>query len=415
MKKRVYLVASVVLFILSLSHFLHTVRPEQTTLEWTVKEGESIQQAINNASEGDTIIIESGVHREGRYPIIVNKTVTLKGRNAENVIIDGQGTSCQIFLIKAASAEILKLTIQNTGNDSGAAGIHLSHVRNVKIAECIIKSSFTGIQLENATSCTIIRNEIKNNYAHGIYLRSGSSLNLITSNTISNNPTGIFVADIDSRENKIYHNNFVNNTSQKGGVGIGGSWDNGYPSGGNYWSNYIGVDLKSGPQQDQIGSDGIYDYPNWLDNYPLTGKIYFFNAYEYNNISHYIMIASNSSISDFKFTLEYACVEFNVTGFHDGFCRVTIPKQLLWVEKEENWTVIINNETARNVKIMCDNDHTYVYINYTKGDKVIKIKGDHAIPEYFSTVIILKVGIFLSLLSAILKKKANGMKFLNQS
>jgi uncharacterized protein (DUF2141 family) len=51
-------------------------------------------------------------------------------------------------------------------------------------------------------------------------------------------------------------------------------WDDGYPSGGNYWSDYGGTDDKSGPNQDQPGSDGIGDTPyiideNSEDNYPL--------------------------------------------------------------------------------------------------------------------------------------------------
>ena len=52
-------------------------------------------------------------------------------------------------------------------------------------------------------------------------------------------------------------------------------WDNGYPSGGNYWSNYVCIDIKSGPHQDILGSDGIGDTPyiiseNSIDRYPLV-------------------------------------------------------------------------------------------------------------------------------------------------
>jgi hypothetical protein len=51
-------------------------------------------------------------------------------------------------------------------------------------------------------------------------------------------------------------------------------WDDGYPSGGNYWSDYKGIDVKSGPNQDQPRSDGIGDTPyvidaNNQDRYPL--------------------------------------------------------------------------------------------------------------------------------------------------
>jgi len=51
-------------------------------------------------------------------------------------------------------------------------------------------------------------------------------------------------------------------------------WDNGYPSGGNYWSDYNGTDLRKGPGQNVTGSDGIGDTPyiintNNQDYYPL--------------------------------------------------------------------------------------------------------------------------------------------------
>lgn len=52
------------------------------------------------------------------------------------------------------------------------------------------------------------------------------------------------------------------------------TWDGGYPSGGNYWSDYRESDVYSGPYQNVTGSDGIGDIPYYLgsgnrDNYPL--------------------------------------------------------------------------------------------------------------------------------------------------
>jgi parallel beta-helix repeat protein len=52
-------------------------------------------------------------------------------------------------------------------------------------------------------------------------------------------------------------------------------WDNGYPSGGNYWSDYPGTDSLSGPFQNETGSDGIEDSPYTInaenqDRYPLA-------------------------------------------------------------------------------------------------------------------------------------------------
>jgi len=52
------------------------------------------------------------------------------------------------------------------------------------------------------------------------------------------------------------------------------SFNASYPVGGNYWSNYTGVDHNSGPDQNTPGSDGIGDTPYILnatlkDHYPL--------------------------------------------------------------------------------------------------------------------------------------------------
>lgn len=80
---------------------------------------------------------------------------------------------------------------------------------------------------------------------------------------------------LGSSDNRFWHNN-INNPIQVRDV-FGGSmnlWDDDYPSGGNYWNDYSGVDQKSGLSQNITGSDGIGDTPyvldaNNQDNYPL--------------------------------------------------------------------------------------------------------------------------------------------------
>jgi hypothetical protein len=64
----------------------------------------------------------------------------------------------------------------------------------------------------------------------------------------------------------------MNNTNQVSTNSVN-TWDNGYPSGGNYWSDYNGTDLYSGPGQNITGSDSIGDTPyvinaNNRDRYP---------------------------------------------------------------------------------------------------------------------------------------------------
>ena len=81
----------------------------------------------------------------------------------------------------------------------------------------------------------------------------------------------------ESNDNIIYHNSFVNNGVQfnyDAEFPCVNVWDNGYPSGGNYWSDYAGKDLFGGPYQNVTGSDGIGDTSHILDanntdRYPL--------------------------------------------------------------------------------------------------------------------------------------------------
>jgi parallel beta-helix repeat protein len=96
----------------------------------------------------------------------------------------------------------------------------------------------------------------------------------IRNNNIIDSKYGIAVWD--SNFTKIYHNNIINNIHQfsiNNAQDI--SWDNGYPSGGNYWSDYLGTDDFWGLNQTLKGSDLIGDFAYVIDGsnkdrYPLT-------------------------------------------------------------------------------------------------------------------------------------------------
>jgi parallel beta-helix repeat protein len=94
----------------------------------------------------------------------------------------------------------------------------------------------------------------------------------ISWNNITNNDDGVWLDY--SFNNEIYHNSFINNTSQVSSDRSVNVWDDGYPSGGNYWSDYTCLDLYKGPYQNETSSDGIGDASyvidaNNTDRYPL--------------------------------------------------------------------------------------------------------------------------------------------------
>ncbi|MEM2522847.1 MAG: NosD domain-containing protein [Candidatus Bathyarchaeia archaeon] len=390
---------------------LYTVRAQQRELRLTVTPGNSIQRAINDALPGSTIFIESGTYYEETYPIIVNKTLTLIGKDMDATIIDGQLTETQIILVKSSGVRILNLTIQNTTiSETGAAGIDLYDVQNVEVANCKIKNCSFGIHLKNSSQCRITRNELKNNYISGVYLRQ-SSYNFIIENTISNNTKGIWVADTSCTGNEIYHNNFLGNKVNKDAVVAGGIWHKGYPSGGNYWSDCIKPDYYWGSNQDKEGSDGICDESyNDLDRYPFMAPLNFFTVGKWNDEEYYISIISNCTISELHFDPNTASISFNARGgLGTGFCRVAILKQILWVESGYQWTVLVNSTSVDPLILDQYDEYTYLYFTFENDEEtvLIEIRGTNAIPEFQKEIVLVLLKLFLDAAIIIkVKKKA---------
>jgi parallel beta-helix repeat protein len=148
--------------------------------------------------------------------------------------------------------------------DSGSNSISGNYITN---------NGGDGIWLESSSGNIVSGNNITANNRDGILLYNSSSYNSISGNYLTaNNGDGVWL--FSSSSNSIFHNNFINNAEQVYSSGSVNVWDNGYPSGGNYWSDYTGVDLCKGPYQNETGSDGIGDtqYSIDLDNadrYPL--------------------------------------------------------------------------------------------------------------------------------------------------
>ena len=122
-----------------------------------------------------------------------------------------------------------------------------------------------GIYFHSSNNNTLTGNNASNN-TYGILL-DGSTNNTFTCNTVSNNEYGFyFRSSLRLSKNTVFHNVFVDNKEPaRIGSLFTNVWDDGYPSGGNYWSDYDGTDGNS---------DGIGDTPyiidmNNQDDYPL--------------------------------------------------------------------------------------------------------------------------------------------------
>jgi len=246
----------------------------------------------NNISKnifvGNGLYILSSYENIVKDNVINNKPLVYLEGISDHIIKDAG----QIILINCKNITIEGLKISNTG-----IGIELWQTNNTIITKSNLIENQISICLYASSHNNIFENIITNN-ALGIRIIS-SLCNNVSKNNITNNGYGIVLESslynnisqnlimlsvnygillIKSLGNIIYNNEFVDNSEQVLSYESINTWNNNYPSGGNYWSNYIGIDLHSGAYQNETGNDGIGDTPycidkNNIDRYPLMKKV----------------------------------------------------------------------------------------------------------------------------------------------
>lgn len=385
----------------------------------------TIQAAVsaNETLNGDTIFVDEGVYGEHVY---VPKSLNIVGANVNTTFVDSMG-AFRGFLVFADRVNITGFTVQNAvfaiylntsenrvyGNRvrNSKIGVRLDNGRNNTISGNVIENMLLegeGIFLENAKRNVIQGNLFVNDsFAISLVL---STENIIKENTIKDcSNASIWLQS--SSDNKIYHNNFANNTgSAIADYSFNTIWDNGYPSGGNYWSSHNDSDSNNGLRQNITGSDGICDVSrvideNNQDNYPLVGPISTFDAGTWNGVSYSVDIVSNSTVSAFRLNpAEGPLIRFNVTGQNgaSGFSRVAIPSGLLWVE--DRWNVTVDREPL-NYTVITDGDHAYLHFTYRHSARIVEIKGTDVISELPSTKLLLLILIFVAFAVALSKRR----------
>ncbi len=155
----------------------------------------------------------------------------------------------------------------NKADKNGDFGIFIVDSRYNAIINNTASDQIGGVYLTSSRNNTILNNSFSNT-EYGFYL-AGSENNTFTENAIWDNVIGIRVLWSDN--NTFYHNNLINNDNQVYGSGEN-IWNASYPTGGNYWSDYTGSDIYSGPNQDQPGSDGIGDTNYTIDGGPSADE-----------------------------------------------------------------------------------------------------------------------------------------------
>ena len=276
----------------------------------------SIQVAIDNAVDGDTIYVKKGVYVENP---VVNKSISLVGEDRDATVIDVTAG----LKVESNNVTITGFTIYNgwrgislSGNQCSISGNKITDATNgIVLFGCenssITENVFQSIGLSSAIQLNIAnRNLVKNNYidscVEGIQIWQYSNNNTVSENTItscqdtainfqySNDNTiignnisrsGLGTIIYGSNRNIISNNNYAYNVVQFDAsetyyltFGHNRSVNT---IDGNYWSDYT----ARYPNAKEIEMSGFYnlfwDTPynigeslgNYTDSHPLINPI----------------------------------------------------------------------------------------------------------------------------------------------
>jgi parallel beta-helix repeat protein len=140
----------------------NTQGPWNGTLEFPYQ---YIHDAVENASNGDTIYVFNGTYNE---TVTVDKTLQINGENKNNTIIDGMYNNVIVRILRD-SVSIMNFTVRNSGGYLNNAGIKLDSKNNL-ITKCIFYRTKSGVYVNETNNNDIINCTFYTN-GEGIYLR----------------------------------------------------------------------------------------------------------------------------------------------------------------------------------------------------------------------------------------------------
>lgn len=154
----------------------------------------TIQQALDIAVNGDTVLVDAGNYKE--HNLIISKSIALIGIN--HPVLDGEH-QYEIISVKANSVLVDGFKVIHSGVSSieDYAGIKIYNVRDVIVRNNILEDTFFGIYSQYGTNCTIESNHLtaygeqEQQSGNGIHCWKSDSMKII-GNTVSGHRDGIY-------------------------------------------------------------------------------------------------------------------------------------------------------------------------------------------------------------------------------
>ncbi|HRO48215.1 nitrous oxide reductase family maturation protein NosD [Agriterribacter sp.] len=178
---------------------LATIVPAQAFAR-TIKVGKGhavtgIQQGIDMAAAGDTVLVGEGIYRQGN--IVINKPVVLKGIN--HPVLDGE-KKYELLSVRSPNVTVDGFLIRNSGHSSmvDIAGIKIYNTHHATVINNILEDNFFGIYVQQGRQCTIQNNSITASSVetqlsgNGIHCWKSDSI-FISHNSVTGHRDGIYL------------------------------------------------------------------------------------------------------------------------------------------------------------------------------------------------------------------------------
>jgi len=193
----------------------------------------TIQEAIDNAVDGDIVFVRAGTYCEH---VIVDKMLSLMGEDANTTVVDGGGTGHVIDIV-SDNVNFTGFTVRGSGSlfypeldagvtlngtrgcriagnnflDNGGMGIHLfSSTQNVVSGNNLTRNALFAIDLMASSDNIVSSNVAVSNQNMGIGMHASSHNNIVSENIVTDNRYGLESNNV--RNCTISSNNLVNNS-----------------------------------------------------------------------------------------------------------------------------------------------------------------------------------------------------------